>query len=111
MKIVLKSVAEMRRFAFLKSFLICNFCVVSYHFSCFIEDETMQITMKQSAVPLAIYVAVIWHKIGRVLPMTLGYESYIIVIVRKYNYRKFLKVIIFSIFYTCLYYEVTKKQE
>ena len=70
MKIVLKSVAEMRRFAFLKSFLICNFCVVSYHFSCFIEDETMQITMKQSAVPLAIYVAVIWHKIGRVLPMT-----------------------------------------
>ena len=48
----------------------------------------MQITMKQSAVPLAIYVAVIWHKIGRVLPMTLEYESYIIVIVRKYNYRK-----------------------
>ena len=69
----------------------------------------MQITMKQPALPLAIYVAVIWHKIGRVLPMTLGYESYIIVIVRKYNLRKFLKIAIFLIFYTCLYYERTKQ--
>ena len=45
----------------------------------------MKITMKQEAVPLVIYVAVNWLKNGRVLPMTLGPESYIIVIVRKYN--------------------------
>ena len=38
---------------------------------------------------LVICVAVIWHKIGRVLPMTLGYESYIIVIVEKYNLKNF----------------------
>ena len=37
---------------------------------------------------LVICVAVNWHKIGRVLPMTLGYESYIIVIVEKYNLKK-----------------------
>ncbi len=30
--------------------------------------------------------------------MTLGYESYIIVIVEKYNLKKFLKVTIFSFF-------------
>lgn len=45
----------------------------------------MKITMKQEAVPLVIYVAVNWHKNGRVLPMTLRCGSYIIIIVREYN--------------------------